>query len=307
MNAVVDETISTALPLTPSPVFSGKADPSNEPKPPSTLAKTHPPSIVKSNYSSEVEATSAVPSTVRSDPIAEHSSATPSTAAVLHTASPTVTTAIVDCRPATSKAGKSTKKSSKRKSPAVTMATATTASSSGSTGGENTGRWTAEEHRLFLQGLDQHGKGWKKIASLIKSRTVVQIRTHAQKYFQKLAKARQNGEDGEVTMDGRGELIGGVSGHVSQGQKKKRQLNGTKRKSIASVVASVSKDCSVPSNNGYPHAVEMMQSAKSSNRAHHPRIPSVAPALQPFIVSPTNSNYSDNQSALTPAVLEESL
>lgn len=59
---------------------------------------------------------------------------------------------------------------------------------------ENTGRWTAEEHRLFLQGLEAHGKGWKKIATLIKSRTVVQIRTHAQKYFQKLAKARQNGE-----------------------------------------------------------------------------------------------------------------
>ena len=55
-------------------------------------------------------------------------------------------------------------------------------------GKENTGRWTAEEHRLFLQGLELHGKGWKKIASLIRTRTVVQIRTHAQKYFQKLAK-----------------------------------------------------------------------------------------------------------------------
>lgn len=62
---------------------------------------------------------------------------------------------------------------------------------------ENTGRWTAEEHRLFLRGLEQHGKGWKKIATLIQSRTVVQIRTHAQKYFQKLAKAHlQNGEAG---------------------------------------------------------------------------------------------------------------
>lgn len=69
---------------------------------------------------------------------------------------------------------------------------------------ENTGRWTAEEHRLFLQGLEQHGKGWKKIASLIKSRTVVQIRTHAQKYFQKLAKARQNGEQVGGVMDGAG-------------------------------------------------------------------------------------------------------
>ena len=59
---------------------------------------------------------------------------------------------------------------------------------------EKTGRWTSEEHRLFLQGLEQYGKGWKKITTLIKSQTVVQIRTHAQKYFQKLAKARQNGK-----------------------------------------------------------------------------------------------------------------
>lgn len=75
----------------------------------------------------------------------------------------------------------------------VTSNTVSTLGSSGHI--ENTGRWTAEEHRLFLQGLEQHGKGWKKIATLIKSRTVVQIRTHAQKYFQKLAKARANGTD----------------------------------------------------------------------------------------------------------------
>jgi SHAQKYF class myb-like DNA-binding protein len=48
--------------------------------------------------------------------------------------------------------------------------------------GKTRGRWMAEEHHLFLQGLDEYGKGWKKIAALIKSRTVVQIRTHAQKY-----------------------------------------------------------------------------------------------------------------------------
>ena len=54
------------------------------------------------------------------------------------------------------------------------------------------GRWTREEHNLFLRGLELHGKGWKKIAALIKSRTVVQIRTHAQKYFLKMHKARQD-------------------------------------------------------------------------------------------------------------------
>lgn len=64
------------------------------------------------------------------------------------------------------------------------------------TGRESTGRWTREEHMLFIKGLEMYGKGWKKIAGLIKTRTVVQIRTHAQKYFLKLSKARQNGEHG---------------------------------------------------------------------------------------------------------------
>lgn len=84
----------------------------------------------------------------------------------------------------------------------------------GGSASENTGRWTAEEHRLFLQGLEQHGKGWKKIATLIQSRTVVQIRTHAQKYFQKLTKAHQaGGGDGGVLLGGGGG--GGGVGHGS--------------------------------------------------------------------------------------------
>ncbi|GBG32437.1 Myb family DNA-binding protein, SHAQKYF family [Hondaea fermentalgiana] len=62
--------------------------------------------------------------------------------------------------------------------------------------GENTGRWTKEEHTKFLEGLKLHGKEWKKISNMIDSRTVVQIRTHAQKYFQKLAKsAEQQGHE----------------------------------------------------------------------------------------------------------------
>eukprot|EP00511_Aplanochytrium_stocchinoi_P002446 CAMPEP_0204842958 /NCGR_PEP_ID=MMETSP1346-20131115/47694_1 /ASSEMBLY_ACC=CAM_ASM_000771 /TAXON_ID=215587 /ORGANISM="Aplanochytrium stocchinoi, Strain GSBS06" /LENGTH=417 /DNA_ID=CAMNT_0051982015 /DNA_START=757 /DNA_END=2008 /DNA_ORIENTATION=+ len=56
--------------------------------------------------------------------------------------------------------------------------------------GENTGRWTKTEHECFVQGLDMYGKEWKKIANMIETRTVVQIRTHAQKYFQKIAKTK---------------------------------------------------------------------------------------------------------------------
>ena len=51
---------------------------------------------------------------------------------------------------------------------------------------EKTGRWSEEEHKLFLEGLQQHGKSWKVISQMVSTRSVVQVRTHAQKFFQKL-------------------------------------------------------------------------------------------------------------------------
>jgi len=54
--------------------------------------------------------------------------------------------------------------------------------------GQQAGRWTAEEHELFLEGLKMHGREWKKVAEKITTRTSAQIRSHAQKYFSKLAK-----------------------------------------------------------------------------------------------------------------------
>jgi len=178
----------------------------------------------------------------------------------------------------------------------VTMATAATATSTGSAiQGENTGRWTADEHRLFLQGLEQHGKGWKKIASLIKSRTVVQIRTHAQKYFQKLAKARQNGED-EIPIDGRGGangngvgmgLMSGMNfGHIN-GSNRRRPSTGTKRKAISCVVASAQRE-------GKRLAATQPGVGPMSTMT----LPSVAPVLQPFILQvPVKSPSSDIQTA----------
>mmetsp|Transcript_19304 Transcript_19304/g.28562 ORF Transcript_19304/g.28562 Transcript_19304/m.28562 type:complete len:535 (+) Transcript_19304:117-1721(+) len=173
----------------------------------------------------------------------------------------------------------------KKNQPTVTMATAATATSGGpGTQGENTGRWTAEEHRLFLQGLEQHGKGWKKIASLIKSRTVVQIRTHAQKYFQKLAKARQNGEEGEISMEGRGGPASvtstGIVGSAPPSNKRRRQTTGTKRKAITSVVVSATKEgkklAAAQTAAGIPCPL--------------PQLPAVAPALAPFVVPPPQQN-----------------
>ncbi|KAL4467839.1 hypothetical protein ABPG74_013174 [Tetrahymena malaccensis] len=50
------------------------------------------------------------------------------------------------------------------------------------------GRWTKEEHQKFLEGLNIYGKNWKKVEEHIGTRTGAQIRSHAQKFFNRLEK-----------------------------------------------------------------------------------------------------------------------
>ena len=46
-------------------------------------------------------------------------------------------------------------------------------------------RWTAEEHARFLEGIMRFGKDWKRVHTLVKTRSLTQLRTHAQKVFRK--------------------------------------------------------------------------------------------------------------------------
>lgn len=57
---------------------------------------------------------------------------------------------------------------------------------------KRTGRWTEVEHDAFLEGLEIYGKNWDKISRHIKTRSVIQARTHAQKYYLKLYKDKSN-------------------------------------------------------------------------------------------------------------------
>ena len=54
--------------------------------------------------------------------------------------------------------------------------------------GKSTGRWTHQEHILFIEGLKIYGKNWKKVESFIGTRTGTQIRSHAQKFFNRIKK-----------------------------------------------------------------------------------------------------------------------
>ena len=56
------------------------------------------------------------------------------------------------------------------------------------------GRWTKEEHLKFIEGtifykigVKLYGKNWKKIEEIVKTRNGSQIRSHAQKFFNKLS------------------------------------------------------------------------------------------------------------------------
>ena len=52
----------------------------------------------------------------------------------------------------------------------------------------NSGRWSDDEHQKFIEGILKYGNEWKKVQSIIKTRTSTQARSHAQKFFLRLKK-----------------------------------------------------------------------------------------------------------------------
>ena len=52
------------------------------------------------------------------------------------------------------------------------------------------GRWSPAESDLFESLLERYGKNWRKIHKHMKGRTLSQIRSHAQKFFEKIGPNR---------------------------------------------------------------------------------------------------------------------
>lgn len=52
----------------------------------------------------------------------------------------------------------------------------------------NNGRWSDEEHFKFIEGIIEFGNDWKKVQKVIKTRSISQARSHAQKFFCQIKK-----------------------------------------------------------------------------------------------------------------------
>ena len=52
----------------------------------------------------------------------------------------------------------------------------------------HSGRWTNEEHDKFIEGILKYGNEWKRVQSIIKTRSSTQARSHAQKFFLRMKK-----------------------------------------------------------------------------------------------------------------------
>ena len=63
------------------------------------------------------------------------------------------------------------------------------------------GRWKNDEQNQFLLGISLYGKNWKEINKLIKTRTAVQVKSHAQKFVNKMKLCKDFNLGIDFTLD----------------------------------------------------------------------------------------------------------
>jgi SHAQKYF class myb-like DNA-binding protein len=156
-------------------------------------------------------------------------------------------------------------------------------------GSEQTGRWTKEEHEAFLSGLAMYGKEWKKVAARVKTRTVVQTRTHAQKYFQKVQKVME-GKGGDYS-----------DGPVDMSTSKKSGLRKKKAPSIAAVSGPPPPMVKqIPRQSSVASAAHLISNLSGGPAKHKPKQQPPAYGMPPAVGS--QSFMKPQQPSISPSV-----
>ena len=50
--------------------------------------------------------------------------------------------------------------------------------------------WTEEEHKTFCDAIQKHGRDWSRVTEIIGTKTVQQVRSHAQKHFKRIQREK---------------------------------------------------------------------------------------------------------------------
>ena len=86
---------------------------------------------------------------------------------------------------------------------------------------KNYGRWTDEEQCKFFEGLELYGVKWKKYKNIIESRTLSQVRSHAQKFFLKMKLCKDENLGIDFTLNS----IQNISDMINQIKNNKNNYN----------------------------------------------------------------------------------
>ena len=95
-------------------------------------------------------------------------------------------------------------------------------------------RWTDEEHKKFLEALKLYGRAWRKIEQHIGTKTAVQIRSHAQKFFSKLQKEQEKRPSESGSKGGSGHYVPDLDIHIPPARPKKKPAHPYPKKASSS-------------------------------------------------------------------------
>lgn len=95
------------------------------------------------------------------------------------------------------------------------------------------GRWTKDEHQRFVEALKLFGKNWKKVEEHVATRTGAQIRSHAQKFFNRIQK--------ELNVN-KGQAIENIANLDKVSQDGLSDDTTTKKRSFTEFIANTNND-----------------------------------------------------------------